>query len=196
MVRLLAMTMHFRVVDHCGITRGELSKPVIWLTWHNRILMMGHVVQKFLPTREGAVLASPSTDGEIIAQFMQRFGVGFIQGSSNKRSAGALKEMIRWVRADKDVSITPDGPRGPKYHVEPGAVKLAQLTRTELMMVHVDISRAWKAKTWDAFRIPKPFSTFTVTFHELVSVARTSSEEAFSEEHRRIEDLFRSKTGV
>jgi lysophospholipid acyltransferase (LPLAT)-like uncharacterized protein len=104
--------------------------------------------------------------------------------------------MIRWVRADKDVSITPDGPRGPKYHVEPGAVKLAQLTRTELMMVHVDISRAWKAKTWDAFRIPKPFSTFTVTFHELVSVARTSSEEAFSEEHRRIEDLFRSKTGV
>ncbi len=194
-MRLLALTIRFRVVDHCGITRKEFSQPVIWMTWHNRIFVMGHARCLYTKHRWGAVLASPSKDGQIIARFMERFGISSIQGSSNKRAAGALKEMIRWIRDGHDISITPDGPRGPMYHLQPGSVKLAQLTKTQVMPIRVDYSNAWKAKTWDQFRIPKPFSSVVVTFNELETVNRTRDENEFQAECARIEAIMRDKTG-
>jgi hypothetical protein len=89
------------------------------------------------------------------------------------------------------MAITPDGPRGPKYHVNPGVIKLAQISGGGILPVHVEFSRYWTLKSWDGFRLPKPFSTVHVTFHPVYSVVETDSESEFESERERFEAYFR-----
>ena len=170
------MTLRYELVDACGITRQEVKGPVIWLFWHNRIIPMIHAAKLFCGDRPAAVLTSPSEDGEILAGVMNRFEADAVRGSSNKRSSAALREMVRVVKSGTDMFITPDGPRGPCYELQAGAVKLAQLSQCSLMPVHLTIKRAWTLKTWDRFLIPKPFTRVRVTFGELVPVDRHVDE--------------------
>ena len=133
LIRVLRMTLRYELVDQCEITRQGVDGPVIWLFWHNRIILMIHAAKLFCGDRPAAVLTSPSEDGEILAGVMNRFEADAVRGSSNKRSAAALREMVRVVKGGTDMFITPDGPRGPRYQLQAGAVKLAQLSQCPLM---------------------------------------------------------------
>lgn len=176
MIRLLGRTIRVQVEDRCGVTQDTPKGPLIWLFWHNRVFLMPYLQQKVCPQRRGRVLTSSSRDGEIIARIMRRFGHGAVRGSSNKRPAAALREMVRMLGHGDDIAITPDGPRGPRYQLQQGAVKLAQLSGCPLMCVHVTYTRAWRLKTWDQFVIPKPFTSARLTFDALVHVPRTLSD--------------------
>ncbi|MFT4546507.1 MAG: lysophospholipid acyltransferase (LPLAT)-like uncharacterized protein, partial [Verrucomicrobiales bacterium] len=173
MIRAVCLTLRFRVDDRAGILKDPPSGSLIWAFWHNRVFSLPYVYRKFLPTRQGAVLTSPSGDGEIIAQVMRNFGVDAVRGSSNKRAAAALRELVSWVKQENDIVITPDGPRGPRYQLQPGIIKVAQLTKTPVFPVHVRYSKCFRLKSWDAFMIPWPFSRVDVTFGEYHQVART-----------------------
>ena len=188
LIRLLGITVRLQVVDECGVTKkGKLSEPIIWLFWHNRVLLMPYFQRKLCPERHGAVLTSPSQDGEIIAGVMRRFGVDAVRGSSNKRPAAALREMARLMKAGEDIAITPDGPRGPRYHLQGGPVKLAQLSGSPLMAIHLGYARAWRLKTWDNFLIPKPFTKAKLTFAPLRSVPRDADGDALEQIRAEIE---------
>lgn len=67
-------------------------------------------------------LSSTSRDGELIAQFIARFGVGSMRGSATRRGSAALREMATMLKQGHDVGITPDGSRGPLYEIKPGLV--------------------------------------------------------------------------
>ncbi|MCH1505643.1 MAG: lysophospholipid acyltransferase family protein [Verrucomicrobiales bacterium] len=176
LIRVLRTTLRYETVDQCGIMRQMVNGPVIWLFWHNRIILMIHAAKKFCGDRPAAVLTSPSEDGEILAGVMKRFEAESVRGSSNKRSTAALREMVRVVKGGTDMFITPDGPRGPRYQLQAGAVKLAQLSKCPLMPVHFTYKSAWTLKTWDGLVIPKPFTKVRVTFGELVVVERAADE--------------------
>lgn len=173
--------------DRCGLTRKEFDEPVIWLLWHNRVFLIPYMQNRKAPHRHGKALTSPSGDGEIIARVMERFGHGAIRGSSNKRPAAAMREMTRALRDGYDLAITPDGPRGPRYQMQLGAVKLAQISGAAIMPIHVRYSRAWVCRTWDKFLIPKPFAAVNFVFDELVYVPRDASEESLERIRRELE---------
>ncbi len=46
-----------------------------------------------------------------------------------------MSAALAAVRASKDprldIAITPDGPRGPRYQVQPGLIRIAQMTPAE-----------------------------------------------------------------
>ncbi len=191
-IRLLGRTVRFDIEDRCGITRGEVTEPVVWLFWHNRVLLMPYIQRRFASERHGAVLTSPSNDGEIIAQIMRRFGADAIRGSSNKRPAAAMREMIRCIRQGNDLAITPDGPRGPVYQLQAGATRLAQQTGTPLLCVHIRYQRQWCLKTWDRFIIPKPFTKAKVIFDELMRFEDEASNSERERFHQEVESRLRS----
>ncbi|MFT5110665.1 MAG: lysophospholipid acyltransferase (LPLAT)-like uncharacterized protein [Pseudoalteromonas tetraodonis] len=191
MIRAVCLTLRFRVDDRAGILKDPPSGSLIWAFWHNRVFSLPYVYRKFLPTRQGAVLTSPSGDGEIIAQVMRNFGVDAVRGSSNKRAAAALRELVSWVKQENDIVITPDGPRGPRYQLQPGIIKVAQLTKTPVFPVHVRYSKCFRLKSWDAFMIPWPFSRVDVTFGEYHQVARTRGDEEFETERLRLENVLK-----
>jgi lysophospholipid acyltransferase (LPLAT)-like uncharacterized protein len=192
-MRLWCRTLRFRFTDHAHVLRSpNPEKPLLWAFWHNRLFIMGYLFRRFFPGRPGAALASPSKDGEIISALLERFGIESVRGSSSRRGAAALIEMKRTLQRGSVMAITPDGPRGPKYHVNPGIIKLAQISGGSILPVHVHFSNYWTLKSWDGFRLPKPFSTVHVTFHPVHTVAETGSEPEFESERERFEVFFRS----
>lgn len=128
------------------------------------------VYRRYLSFRRGAVLTSPSKDGEIIVQVMKRFGVESVRGSSNRSAVNALRRLMDYLEKNNgaDVVITPDGPRGPAHVLQPGVIKLAQITGYPVLPITIIYSRAMMLKTWDKFEIPFPFSKVKVrlnSFH-------------------------------
>lgn len=195
LVRAYSVFVRVEAVDRCGLLRrGEdaLDYPVIWCAWHNRALGLVMCCKRKFPHRQGTVLTSASHDGAALAAAVKVIGAKSIRGSSSRRGAVALKEMMRAVREGRDLGVTPDGPRGPRYELSPGLVKVAQLTQAPVMGFHIHFSRAIRLKTWDRFVIPLPFSKLTITFDELISVPRALDDAALEEKRIEIEAMMRA----
>lgn len=169
-IRLVSLTLRYELRDPHGITRLSPDQRVIWILWHNRIFTQPIIYRKYLKHRVISVLTSASKDGAIIAQTVRRFGLGAVRGSSSKRAAQAGAELVACLKSGSDIGITPDGPRGPCYQLAMGPVKLAQLTGTPISAIHGIYRRFWELKSWDRFRIPKPFSKVIVCFGGLLEI--------------------------
>ncbi len=194
LIRAVGVTLRFSVEDRADIQKHDPEHSLLWVFWHNRVFTVPFVYRKYLPSRHGAVLTSPSGDGNILSMTMKRFGVDSVRGSSNKRAGAAMKEMVTWLKADArhDIAITPDGPRGPVYHLQPGVVKMAQLTGVPVFPVHVRYEKCFTLKTWDRFMIPKPFSRVHVILDAFRVIPPTDSEEAFEAERAKLEACLRA----
>ena len=84
LIRALAWTIRFRVEDPENIFGRNPSQPRIFAFWHNRILMMPFLYEKYCPGRRMLMLVSRSRDGELITQIMNRFGIDGVRGSTSK----------------------------------------------------------------------------------------------------------------
>ncbi len=189
LIRALALTIRIRIDDRCGITRGEVKGPVIWAFWHNRILLVPVVYRRHCSGRRGFALTSPSKDGAILAKVMDLFGLGTVRGSSSRRGVTALRELAAILGRGDDVAITPDGPRGPMYKLSPGIVKLAQVAGAPILPMHVRYNGYWRLGSWDAFRIPHPFSGVEFVFGPLHTVEQTSDDASFAAQCERLERM-------
>ena len=189
LMRALLVTLRFRFEDRARVMATPPEKPLLWAFWHNRLFVMPYVFEHFFPGRPGAALTSASKDGEILAAFVGCFGVRAIRGSSSRGGARALVEMKRAIENGFIMGITPDGPRGPRYRLNPGVVKLAQVTGGCVLPVHIRYSRFWQLKSWDGFRIPKPFATVEITFDTLHEVPPTGDDASFEKERVRIQEM-------
>ena len=194
LIRVLGATLRFRLTNQSGISVGSTQPPVIWLFWHNRILVVPLVHHRYFGDRPGSALTSPSKDGAIIATVMERFGMGHVRGSSSRRGATAMRELAACLKSGRDIGITPDGPRGPCYKLGPGAVVLAQQTGAPVVPIHVEYSRFIRIKSWDRFMIPLPFSRVNVTLGELYTVKQTPGNAEFEEERLRLEKMMADGT--
>ncbi len=189
LMRASLITLRFRFEDRARVMATPPEKPLLWAFWHNRLFVMPYVFEHFFPGRPGAALTSASKDGEILAAFLNRFGVRAIRGSSSRGGARALVEMKRAIEDGYIMGITPDGPRGPRYHLNPGVVKLAQVTGGFVLPVRISYSRFWELKSWDGFRIPKPFATVEITFDTLHKVPATADDAEFEVERVRMQQM-------
>jgi lysophospholipid acyltransferase (LPLAT)-like uncharacterized protein len=189
LVNLLCATLRYKVIDEAGFLDKPVSRPVVFLVWHNRILAMPVVYRRYYPRRKGLlVLTSASRDGAYLSEFVRCFGLGVVRGSSSRRGAAALLDLVRSLEAGFDLCITPDGPRGPRYSLGPGALLLSERCKVPLMPLFVEYSAFWRFKSWDGFAVPKPFSKVTVTVLPLIEVEPSATEVAF-EENRMTERL-------
>ena len=97
--------------------------------------------------------------------------------------------LRRAAKTGKDLVITPDGPRGPRYRLQAGVVKVAQTTGLPVVLMRIEYLSCWTLKTWDRFRIPKPFSRVRVVLEGPTMVPRDLDEDGFERERLRLENL-------
>src|ERR1700730_2912545 len=189
-VNLLCATLRYELIDQPGFCSNLFPRPVVILFWHNRILALPVVFRRYYPKqRKGLlVLTSASRDGAYLSEFVRRFGMGSVRGSSSRRGAGALLDLVRKLEQGFDLCITPDGPRGPRYSLGPGAILLAERCQVPLMPLLIEYSAFWRFNSWDGFAVPKPFARVTVTTLPLMKIGSTQSEEDFENERPRVEN--------
>ena len=189
-VRTAGWTMGWKIDDPEKILDREAGIGTIWLLWHNRIFALPLIYKQLAPKLRGVVLTSASRDGDYLAAIANALGVCSERGSSSKRGSRALLALTSWVAEGFVVGITPDGPRGPRYRLAPGPVKLSQMTQAEIVTFQIDYSSYWQLRqSWDHFRIPKPFSTISLTVTPTAPISRELSDEEFEETRMHIETL-------
>ena len=190
-MKLMVATLRLEVRDLCGISSADAAvPPVIYILWHNRFFTVPAAWNRICRShRQSVTLTSASHDGDMVARAMAVFGLGAVRGSSSRRAVAALVGLKRALQDGLDVCLTPDGPRGPRYQIQPGVIKLAEATGAPIIPVHVRFSAAWRLKTWDRFVIPKPFSRVEVTFAEAIRVPRGLDAAAFETTRLHIESL-------
>lgn len=151
----------------------EIFIPVIW---HNRLLFFPCCCPKRGRIRTAAVI-SPSRDGQYVADIMKVFGIKSIRGSSSKKGASVLRKGSDAVKSGFHVCFTPDGPRGPRYSVSPGAVYLASKTGKKILPMIVNANDYWEIKSWDRFQIPKPWSKIRLHVGEPITIPSKLSDD-------------------
>jgi len=188
-IKTLGLTLRSKLEDPHGVAQG--SKPVIWIFWHNCLIAAPLNKVKFSGKVPSSALASASKDGAVIESVVASFDTKTVRGSSSRRGVAALIALKKALKAGDHLFITPDGPRGPRYHLEPGVVKLAQSSGVPIIPVRFTHSSSWRVKSWDRFHIPKPFSKVTVHLEEMIEVPKKLDENNFEYYRSKVEDSLR-----
>lgn len=142
------------------------GKNVIYAYWHSFMLAPGYAARNL----GIKVLISRHTDGEYIAQIAQQLGFNPVRGSTTRGGVNALLSMIKKVNEDTSFVITPDGPRGPRFIVQPGIIFLGQKTNYPVLPVALGLTNYWELPSWDKFRIPKPFSKAILIYGDPITI--------------------------
>lgn len=142
----------------------DAGRPVVFAFWHGRM----YASLRAFPTNQHkvSVLVSPSTDGEMIARCGRQIGFQhFVRGSHKRKGAQALRGLIRELtQEDRSVVFMVDGPRGPRYRVKPGVIRLA--AQAGVPIIPVVSSSRWLyfriTRSWDHYNVPTHFAPMVI----------------------------------
>jgi lysophospholipid acyltransferase (LPLAT)-like uncharacterized protein len=188
----IGSTLRWRVEDPAGLLKDTPQRSCIFAFWHNRIFLLPYLFRKHWHTRQRdrvAVLVSASKDGEFLTGVLEKFRLICVRGSSSRRGKEALREMADLVDLGYDAGITPDGPRGPRYQCQPGAISLSQLTQAPIIPVSWDVSWKITIRSWDAFMVPLPFGRAALRIGAPIVVAAGLGDEEFERKRMELENV-------
>ena len=126
----------------------------IYLFWHETLLFAAMFRTKV------HVLSSLHADGELMTQICRHLRIGVIRGSSTRGGVGGLWDLLAAAK-ETHLAITPDGPKGPRRRVKPGVIFLASQTGLPIVPFGIGYANAWRARSWDRFAVPYPYSLAT-----------------------------------
>lgn len=197
LIRLISATIRFKLDIHPKILDPEI-KSFICCVWHNRLplcLPLYNRVQRLRgEKRRMAAIVSASRDGAVVAAVLEFFKVQPVRGSSSRRGGQALLELTSWADRGYNLAVTPDGPRGPRYVVQSGAISLAQLTGATLAPASYWVSWKIQLKSWDQFQIPLPFSRVHAILGEPMTIPKEATAEQREELRLEFERRLRAIT--
>lgn len=164
-VAALTAAMGIRAWMHTIQTKAAYYDPLVdpahplcrgqrlYLFWHEYILLplyfRGHC--------NLSMLISKHQDAEILSRTARLMGFGTIRGSTGRGGTTALREMLRASRR-ANLTMVPDGPRGPRRVLAPGAIFVASKLQLPLVLLGLGCDHPWRAESWDRFVVPRPFS--------------------------------------
>jgi lysophospholipid acyltransferase (LPLAT)-like uncharacterized protein len=133
---------------------SECRGQKIYIFWHEYILfplyLRGHTNM--------AMLLSRHRDAEILSHAAYHLGFDFVRGSTNRGGVSAIRELLAKSQT-MHLTITPDGPRGPRRRLAPGCVYLASKLAMPLVVMGYGYDRPWRVRSaWDQFAVPRPHS--------------------------------------
>lgn len=124
-IRFLAKTMRISYINFEKVWGDwQSGKNVIVAFWHGRLMMMPLVYKG----RGISILVSQHRDGELVARTVKRLGIDSVRGSSTRGWLGGVKGLLNEIKKGKDIAITPDGPKGPRFNAQMGIISLAKIT--------------------------------------------------------------------
>jgi len=146
------------------------GRPVIYALWHGRM----YLLFKSVPLDQVAILVSPSNDGEFITRIAQCVGFRhFVRGSHKRGGTQAILGLHKALNEEgHSVAFTVDGPRGPRYVVKPGIIRLASQTGAPIIPLGAGSRTLFHKfdKAWDHFHAPMPFTRQYLTYGEPLTV--------------------------
>lgn len=161
------------------------GKGNIYTIWHSNILALAYIFRK----SNISAMVSSSKDGKRAAAIAAKWNYNIVYGSSSRRGFSAYRQCQKLLKANGNIVITPDGPKGPKEIVKEGVAHLSFLSKSPVIPLSAEPKRFWRLKSWDRMIIPKPFSRIKISVGEIINPTEyNKSEEGIEMLRRRIEE--------
>ena len=179
MIRLLFLTVRFECREEAPGSFGYFNhgpERFVYCVWHDS--MIGPIFGHRCPNI--AALVSRHVDGTYVEIALKLIGVSTVRGSTGRGGSSAVRQLMT-VAKDKHISITPDGPRGPRRMVKSGIVFLASQTGRRIIPIAQCCRNSWRIQgSWTNLEIPKPFTTLFLLAGEPIQVPPNLSREDLS----------------
>ncbi len=167
----------------------EKHGAVVPVFWHQHLLICArYLVDTGIPGFKPGFMISPSVDGQAPTMLAQKYGAHVVRGSGSYTGVRAVRGVHQAI--DKDgisPAITPDGPRGPRFVLKPGAIFMAQITGKPVVPLAFAAKPARLLKTWDKFVILPPFAKVRVAIGEPYHPPAQMDEAQMQAAHREVE---------
>jgi len=160
----------------------ECEGPNLYVFWHEYILFPLYVRVHCNLT----MLLSRHRDADLLSQAAKQMGFEFVRGSTKRGGVEAIRGMMAAGKTHH-LTITPDGPRGPRRCMAPGAIYLASRLNMPIVAMGFGYHRPWRLKSWDRFAIPRPFSRARAVTSRAWRIPQDLDREGVDEYRRRIE---------
>lgn len=193
LVRRLVGTcrFHFRYADPTvdpAVAR-RTGQRYIYAFFHEVMLFPAY----YWAWPEMQILISDHRDGELITQVVRRLGFSVVRGSTTRGGTRALREMTH--RIDRGhLCVTPDGPRGPRRHVQQGLVYLSSRTGLPIVGAGMAFRRPWRARSWDRFAVPRPFGVAACVVPPPLRVPPDADRDTIEDCRREVERRMQAAT--
>jgi lysophospholipid acyltransferase (LPLAT)-like uncharacterized protein len=190
-VRLLGLTWR---IDRRGLAaldaRIAAGERCVFAFWHARLLPLVYTHRH----RGIVVLISRHRDGELIARIIEKLGFRTARGSSTRGGEEGARDLLRLAGERALLAITPDGPRGPAERVKPGLAWIASRTGLPVVPVATASRAAWVFRSWDRFRVPKPFTRVVVSYADPIPIPADADAAALEAWRARLDDAIAAIT--
>jgi lysophospholipid acyltransferase (LPLAT)-like uncharacterized protein len=190
-IRAWMRTLDYRAVfyDRSVDPVHGVDRSRIYIFWHENILaplyLRGHC--------HLAMLLSQHRDADVLARVAQHLGFDCVRGSTYRGAARAI-----WELSDRShrqhLTMTPDGPRGPRRQLAQGPVYLASRLQLPLVVMGFGYDRPWRTKSWDRFAVPRPFSRARAVIGPPLMVPPDLNRVSLEQTRRRVEQLLNCLT--
>ncbi len=135
------------------------SGQKIYIFWHEYILFPIYLRGNC----NLAMLLSMHHDADVLSRTAYHLGFDFVRGSTFSGGATALRALMEKSQ-NMNLTITPDGPRGPRRKLSQGPIYLASKLNLPIVAIGFGYDRPWRFNSWDRFALPKPFSRARAVF--------------------------------
>lgn len=186
-LKFVGLTTRWQSVTGVKETYETLDKygSMIVIGWHGRTLLMPYFWNK---TRQLNALVSPHRDGRIIVQILKKFGIGNIDGSSDRNSKEAAIELMRNLQQGNSIAIIPDGPRGPRMKLTMSPLFYAQKSGKPILGITYSVAGAKVVtKSWDNMLLPLPFCRGMYAITEPVFIPANATPAELEQYRQKIE---------
>lgn len=167
----------------------EYQSGAIYIFWHECISFPFAMWNRY----DMVLLVSQHRDAEILRAASDFMGFRMVRGSTNRGGVSALRELKR-IGKSFDISITPDGPRGPRRSMATGAVFLSSRLGIPLVPVGFGYDRPIRVNTWDRFAIPRPFTRARAIMGPRIEVERKAKRDELENCRAKVELMLNDLT--
>ncbi len=153
--RLWIATWRMRVHEPESLKKDLKEKnPVIYAFWHGEILG----IVPFCKHYPVVSMASVSSDGQIITYVIEWMGIRAARGSSSRKGAQGLKQVMTFAKKGLIPVLPIDGPRGPLHEPKPGVFELSRIMKAKIYPGRIICEKRLNFNSWDYAFFPLPFS--------------------------------------
>lgn len=173
LLKLIFSTCKIKVEGLENLSDATKSQSCLMMLWHNRIVMTCEFFERYAPQMCYTAFLSNSRDGEPIQKLLDSYATAKSIRVAHDSKHKALHKMIKLLKSPNElILVTPDGPKGPALQIKPGIVMAAQIAACPVIPFNWSSTKYFEFRTWDKFRLPKPFSTITIKIGQPVMVPR------------------------
>ncbi len=162
----------------------RFAGPAIYIFWHEYIPFMfylrGHC--------NIAMLVSQHRDAELLSRAAGVMGFDLVRGSSRRGAVVALRKLMRKGRG-KNLTLTPDGPKGPRRQLAPGCLYLSAKLGIPLVPVGLGYENPWRSRrAWDRFAVPRPWSRACALLGPAIQIPDRLERDEIEDWRQRVEE--------